>query len=101
MRLNYCQTIKSWLHYQNPRKVFREVKRVLNPKGKFFVIDFISHNRWSQYLNNWTGCPEHYHFEKYYTKDEIQSLAEAVNLKVLDKIRLGFLSGQYCFALYK
>ena len=74
-------------HYKKPRETFSEISRVLSPDGTFYVVDRIPRHRWSQIFNNWDGCPEPYHFEKYYMREEILSLAQSAGLVIeADKI---------------
>jgi ubiquinone/menaquinone biosynthesis C-methylase UbiE len=69
-------------HYKKPQEIFSEISRVLSPEGTFYLVDLIPGHRWSQIFNNWGGCPEPYHFEKYYLKEEIVSLAQSAGLRL-------------------
>ncbi|NET72181.1 MAG: class I SAM-dependent methyltransferase [Sphaerospermopsis sp. SIO1G2] len=42
----------SFLHYQNPQQVMKEVKRVLNPGGKFYLVDIIPNDSSLDFINN-------------------------------------------------
>ena len=73
-------------HYKSPTAIFMEISRVLRPGGRVYVLDFVPEHRIIQILFNLDGCPEPYHFEKYYLKKEILSLAACAGLQV-EKIR--------------
>ena len=80
-------------HYDKPQEVFKEVARVLILDGTFSIIDLVPTFRWSQKLHNWDGCPEPYHFEKYYLKTEIESLASSAELHICEEKKLNWFSG--------
>jgi ubiquinone/menaquinone biosynthesis C-methylase UbiE len=80
-------------HYKNPEKVFREIARVLVPQGQAHIIDMIPRWRWSQYLHNKDGCSEPYHFEKYYRKEEIKSLAQTAGLCLEKNTHINSITG--------
>lgn len=71
-------------HYKEPQQVFAEMSRVLAPGGACYVSDLIPGNRLLQAIHNLDGCPAPYHFEKYYRKKEVLSLAASTGL-VLEK----------------
>lgn len=88
-------------HYAEPAQVFKEIFRVLSPNGKFYLVDFIAHNRWSQLINNWCGCEDECHFEKYYTRKDVEFMAARFGFFIPDEFKLGFLSGRRFFVLDK
>jgi ubiquinone/menaquinone biosynthesis C-methylase UbiE len=67
-------------HYENLSAVLSEIKRVTKPNGFIYLIDFFPKATWSQWLLNLIGCHEPYHFEKFYTQQEIIERATAINL---------------------
>ncbi len=88
-------------HYHKPKEVFTEIARVLSPDGALYLIDRIPTFRWSQYLSNWDGCPEPYHFEKYYLREDIQTLAASVGLGVTEDKMVSFSFGTRLLVLKK
>jgi len=81
-------------HYKKPEQVFSEVARVLSPEGSFYLMDFMPKYWLSQKLYNWDGCPEPYHFEKYYLKKEIVVFAKAAGFSICREKRVGLFSGK-------
>jgi ubiquinone/menaquinone biosynthesis C-methylase UbiE len=71
-------------HYKDPQKIFSEISRVLTTVGNLYLIDLVPRHRWLQLIYNWDGCPEPYHFERYYLRSEIESFASAVGLYLHD-----------------
>ena len=69
-------------HYDKPKEVFTEARRVLKKNGTLCVIDQIPLNRVMQVLLNWEGCDEPYHFERYYTKRDVEALAAEAGMKL-------------------
>lgn len=67
-------------HYRRPSEVFSDIARVLKQGGKLYVSDVVPRNRFIQRLFNFDGCTEPYHFERYYTRDEIERLAQNAGL---------------------
>ncbi|MBL8029762.1 MAG: class I SAM-dependent methyltransferase [Candidatus Doudnabacteria bacterium] len=81
-------------HYKNPKEVFKEIARVLEPEGLCYLVDYVPKNKWSQRLNNLFGCHEPYHFEKYYTSQEIEDIASSEGLKFIAKNEINFFYAQ-------
>jgi ubiquinone/menaquinone biosynthesis C-methylase UbiE len=81
-------------HYAKPREVFSEVARILSAQGKFYLIDFMPMTRLTQVLHNWDGCPEPYHFEKYYLRREVEEMASGVGLILESDEHLSRFDGQ-------
>lgn len=81
-------------HYKNPKQVFSEITRVLEPQGLCYVVDYVPKNKWAQWVNNLCGCHEPYHFEKYYTRQEIESLASYKGLKLIAQNKINFFYAQ-------
>ncbi len=79
-------------HYKKPVEVFRQAARVLSVGGIFYVADIMPKYRWQQRLYNWDRCPEPYHFEKYYTKKEVEALAAQAGLKPVGLKKMGWFS---------
>jgi ubiquinone/menaquinone biosynthesis C-methylase UbiE len=88
-------------HYAKSLEVLRQTSRVLKPGGRFYLIDFMPLNRLTQMLHNWDGCPEPYHFEKYYMRHEIESKARQIGLVVVDHKSISRFSGQHLLVLRK
>lgn len=88
-------------HYRKPHLVFSEAARVLRPGGRLYVVDFMPHNSIVQFLFNLDGCPEPYHFERYYRMSEVESLAQDAGLMLRDKRRMDWFSNAKILLLQK
>lgn len=69
-------------HYQQPRTILENLKRILKKGGIIYIMDLFPKNKASQVIYNWRGCNEDYHFEKYYTFKEARELAEVTNFSI-------------------
>lgn len=69
-------------HYDNPLKVLSESRKILKTGGSMYLMDLFPKNKLSQIIYNVRGCDEDYHFEKYYTLNELRRLAATSNLKM-------------------
>ncbi len=76
-------SIMSLHHYKNAQKVFEEVGRVLKTGGVLYLVDLIPKYKWTQKLWNWKGCSEPYHFEKYYSIDELGVILKPLGLGIV------------------
>ena len=70
-------------HYENSQKIFNEIKRVLKKSGTFFLADLVPKYKWTQKTWNYYGCPEPYHFEKYYSISDIETLLKPLNCSIV------------------
>ncbi len=77
----------SFHHYDHPLKMLMESKRVMKDKGSIYVMDIFPKNKVSQFFYNLKGCNDDFHFEKYYTFNEINELSRICKL-VIHKITL-------------
>lgn len=80
-------------HYRQPQEVFADIARVLKASGKLYVSDIVPRNRLIQRLFNFDGCSEPYHFERYYTEDEIKRLGMGAGLSCIDVRSSSWFSG--------
>lgn len=69
-------------HYPDAQAVIYELTRITKPGGKIYLIDISPKYRWSQYLYNFIGCSEPYHFEKFYTQMELEQLLNDTKFKI-------------------
>lgn len=75
-------------HYMNPKQVFLEVSKTLSRDGVFYIVDAFPKYRITQKIYNYLGCPEPYHFEKYYLEREVVSLAEKTGFIFKENIKI-------------
>lgn len=80
-------------HYKNPQQIFSEIARVLHSDGTLYLVDYFPQNRAAQLFYNFEGCPEPYHFERYYRIEEVTSFARNVGLTFSSSKKLSSLSG--------
>lgn len=72
-------------HMDNPLASILEMKRVLKEGGKIYLIDIIAQNRFFHSILKYVRCPESYHFEKFYSLEEIQKLFSKTGLRIIKK----------------
>lgn len=70
-------------HYKSISSVLVEIQRVLKTGGKLYIMDIMPKNSLFQKFYNLIGCYEPYHFEKFYTQQELSDLMPKFNLKIL------------------
>lgn len=75
-------------HYQSADAVFPEINRTLKPGGSFYLTDVIPKNKFTQRVSNFVGCYEPYHFEKFYTFEDLQKLTKNYEKKREKRISL-------------
>lgn len=63
-------------HYNNPQNFFAEVSRVFQQDGVLYLTDLIPRYTWTQKIHNKKGCPEPYHFEKFYTIKDLEEILQ-------------------------
>jgi len=88
-------------HYEKAGKTLLEVHRILKPTGKFYLMDVIPKNKLSQYIYNFIGCPEPYHFEKFYTLEEIGKLLSDAGLKIISTKSISLFSRKILLEVIK
>lgn len=76
-------SIASLHHYKNIQKSFKEIRRILKTDGIIYVIDLIPKYKWTQKIWNWHGCPEPYHFEKYYSINELKLILKPIGYNII------------------
>lgn len=86
-------TSMSLHHYKEPLKVFSEIARVLRRGGVAHIIDIMPRNHALQLFKNFDGCPEPYHFERYYTLPEVECFAESAGLRMQSSRRIYLFGG--------
>lgn len=100
-RFNVALCCMSLHHYENPIEIFSEMSRVLRPGGKLHVIDLIPRSKITQALHNLDGCPDPYHFEKYYMRDEVQAMADQAGFNIVGGRIINFFSGTRLLSFMK
>lgn len=80
----------SFHHYEQAREVMKELGRVLKTNGKVYVMDIVPKNKMIQSISNYFGCYEPYHFEKFYTLPEFESMAMENGLQLISSNQLAF-----------
>lgn len=88
-------------HYENLSAIINEMKRILNDTGRMYITDITPSNTWSQYLYNLIGCDEPYHFEKYYTENELNSLLSKSGLKIITLTKISSLPRTVVYEITK
>ncbi len=71
-------------HYNNAQSVVNEISRITKSSEIIYLADFSPKNKLSQHIYNMIGCNEPYHFEKYYTKNELEMLLKNINSKIIE-----------------
>ncbi len=66
-------------HYEHPEKVLIEINRVINTPGVVYILDIMPKNKLSQKIYNLIGCNEPYHFEKFYTVENLKKISKNHN----------------------
>ncbi len=97
----YVFSVLSLHHYKNAKKSFEEVHRVLKKGGIFYLIDIVPAFPIIQKLYNMYGCPEPYHFEKYYLKDDVREIIQPVGFTIISIKSIFSLSGIKILTLVK
>ncbi len=83
-------------HYNNPKQTLAEMSRVIKNGGTLYLLDVTPTSPFTQRAYNFFGCYEKYHFEKFYTQEDIAKLTLAENfsfikattLKAVPRLRL-------------
>lgn len=76
-------SIMSLHHYENYEKVFSEVHRVLKKNGVLYLVDLIPKFAWSQKMWNWKGCPSPYHFGKFYSLTDLETMLDPCDFNIV------------------
>lgn len=79
-------SLMAFHHYKNPKAFFSEIERVLKPGGVLLLADIQPKYKATQKIQNRMGCMEPYHFEKYYSLDEIETLLSQTRLTIKSDI---------------
>jgi ubiquinone/menaquinone biosynthesis C-methylase UbiE len=69
-------------HYPNVIGFLEEVVRILKPDGILYITDLIPRSKWTQRFQNWNGCPETYHFEKFYTTEDLKRILDTLGFDI-------------------
>lgn len=75
-------------HYKNISGVLKEISRITKNNGLIYLTDIIPKNNWSQKFYNFIRCREPYHFEKFYTIEEIKQLTQPFGLKIINQFNI-------------
>ncbi len=76
-------SILSLHHYDSPRGFFNEASRILKPSGVLYLSDLIPKYIWTQKIHNWRGCPEPYHFEKFYSIKDLEKILYPLGFRLI------------------
>jgi ubiquinone/menaquinone biosynthesis C-methylase UbiE len=79
---NFAFSIMSLHHYQNLDIFLQEMYRILKSNGTLYIVDVIPKNAWNQKNYNWLGCSEPYHFEKYYTVQDLVAIVKTIGFTI-------------------
>ncbi len=69
-------------HMYDPESSLHEMKRVLKEGGSIYIIDLITKNTFLNKILKHRKCPEPYHFEKWYTLEEMKTLSQKCGLSI-------------------
>lgn len=83
--------IMSLHHYENPQKVFKEVQRVLKTNGILYLADLIPKSNLTQKILNWYGCYEPYHFEKYYSINDLETILKSLGFGLVSDKKISLI----------
>jgi ubiquinone/menaquinone biosynthesis C-methylase UbiE len=76
----------SFLHYQNPEQVLEEIKRVLTPGGKFYLVDIVANNSPFKCMANSPTAI------KFYSQEKREKMGEDIGMSCLGhNYLLGFV----------
>lgn len=81
--LDYIFSIMSLHHYEESQKVFEESERVLRINGILYLVDIIPKFNLTQKILNYYGCSEPYHFEKYYSISDLETILKLLGLSIV------------------
>lgn len=88
-------------HYKNISKVLSEIARITKNDGQIYLIDIVPGNRLSQKFYNFIKCHEPYHFEKFYSKFEIEKLVKPFGLLINRQSNISKIPRVVAFQLTK
>lgn len=69
-------------HMHDAESSILEMKRVLKDDGSIYIIDLITQNSFFNKILKYRKCPEPYHFEKWYTLEEVKILSQKCGLNI-------------------
>lgn len=73
-------------HMSDVKKSLLEMRRVCKQEGRIVLVDSISFSKFSRFVLKVTGkCPEPYHFEKFYSDTELETIFSELKLRVAKK----------------
>lgn len=75
-------------HMPNPINSIREMERVLKNNGVIYLIDIIAENKIFNFILKHIKCPEPYHFEKFYSLQEVRNLLEKTKFVIYKKLKI-------------
>ncbi len=70
-------------HYKNLVGVLTEIVRVTKANGQIYLIDIIPGSNFSQSIYNFIRCREPYHFEKFYTQENLTTLLKEFGCEII------------------
>lgn len=79
-------------HMDNSVSSLKEMKRVLKEEGRIYLIDITYKKSFLGRVLNIVKCPEPYHFEKFYSDDEVFQLIKGLDLKISSVQKLNIFS---------
>lgn len=74
-------------HLPNPTNSMKEMKRVVKDNGIIYLIDMIAKNKMFNFFLKHITCPEPYHFEKFYSMNEVEELLSETGLTITKKTK--------------
>lgn len=75
-------------HMANPTNSIDEMRRVVKDNGSIYLIDIIAENTFFNFILKHIKCPEPYHFEKFYSIEEVRSLLTKMKVAISKKLKV-------------
>ncbi len=75
-------------HYEKPNEFFIVANRVLKLGGILYLTDLIPKYEWTQRIHNWKGCPEPYHFERFYSIKDLEKIINPLGFNIIKDSRV-------------
>lgn len=70
-------------HYEKPNEFFTEANRILKLGGILYLTDLVPRYKWTQRIHNWKGCPEPYHFERFYSIKDLERILTPLGFHII------------------
>jgi ubiquinone/menaquinone biosynthesis C-methylase UbiE len=75
-------------HMSDPITSIMEMERVIKDNGSVYLVDIVAENKIFNFILKHIKCPEPYHFEKFYSLDEVKNLLAKTGFVIHKKINV-------------